>query len=79
METSFFTKVAGVTFNNTGSNTENRQRIIAELLRKGSLEENAGLDLVREPENPYDPNAIAVIAPDGRQVGFLPQDVAQTV
>ena len=24
-----------------------------------------------EPENPHDPNAVRVLAPDGRQVGYL--------
>ena len=72
----FYAKVAGVTFSNVGSNTENRQRIIAQLSRKGILEHGTELTLRRDPTNPYDPNAVAVIAPDGRQLGFLPRDVA---
>lgn len=72
----FYTKVAGVTFSNVGANTENRQRIIAQLSRKGILEHGTELTLRRDPTNLYDSNAVAVIAPDGRQLGFLPRDVA---
>ena len=75
----FYTKIVGVTFNNTGINTENRQRIIAGLVQKGILKENTELALVREPENQYDPNAVAVFAPDGRQLGYLPSNIAQHV
>lgn len=75
----FYTKVAGATFSNTGANTENRQRIIAQLSRKGILERGTELTLRRDPTNPYDANAVAVIAPDGRQLGFLPKDVAAKV
>lgn len=73
----FYAKVAGVTFSNTGTNTENRQRIIAQLSRNGILEHGAELTLRRDPTNPYDSNAVAVIAPDGRQLGFLPRNVAE--
>ena len=75
----FYTKIVGVTFNNTGTNTQNRQRIIAELLREGKLEKGTELVLKRLPDNPYDSNAVAVLAPDGRQLGFLSRDVAQNV
>ena len=73
----FYAKVAGVTFSNTGTNTENRQRIIAQLSRNGILEHGAELTLRRDPTTPYDSNAVAVIAPDGRQLGFLPRNVAE--
>ena len=79
MNATILTKVAGVTFYNTGANTENRQQIIAELLHNGILKKNTELDLKRVPDNPYDPNAVAVISPDGRQLGFLPRDVAKEV
>ena len=75
----FYTKVAGVTFNNEGRNIENRQRIIAELSRKGVLKEGTELTLRRAPSNRYDSNAVAVLGPDGRQLGFLPRNVAADV
>ena len=75
----FYTKIAGVTFDNVGANTQNRQRIISELCRKGELRAGTELTLKRDPQNPYDTNAVAVIAPDGRQLGFLPREVAGRV
>lgn len=75
----FYSKIAGVTYSNTGTNTQNRQRIIAELVRRGQLENGTELHLQRMPDNPYDCNAVAVLAPDGRQLGFLPRDIAQNV
>ena len=52
-------KLAGVTF-------EGRQDILKEF-------DGEGLDvkLVPEPENDYDPNAIAVQLMDGRKVGYI--------
>lgn len=76
---SFYTKVAGVTFNNTGENTENRQRIIRDLNNKGLLNPGQPLQLSLDPNNPYDQNAVRVIGPDNRQLGFLPKDIAKTV
>ena len=57
------TKVAGVTFNN-------RQAVLAQL--------NAGetIQLRREPNNPYDPNAIRVERLNGRQIGYLNRAMA---
>lgn len=59
----FNTKVAGVTF-------ENRQDVIAE------LEPGVELKLERQPQNEFDPNAIAVTLLDGRQLGFLGKHLA---
>ena len=75
----FYTKIAGVTFSNEGENTQNRQRIIADLWREGHLDEGTELTLRRDPHNPYDPNAVAVLAPDARQLGFLPAAVAMDI
>ena len=75
----FHTKIAGVTFSNEGENTQNRQRIIAELCQKGGLDEDTELILRRDPHNPHDQNAVAVLAPDGRQLGFLPAETAKNV
>lgn len=55
---SLHTKVAGGSF-------ADRQQVASDL-RPGDE-----LALVREPDNPHDPNAVTVRAPDGRQVGYL--------
>ncbi len=70
------TSVAGVTFSNSGDNTENRQDIIRSLVSGGLLDKGQSLDLVPEPDNPKDPNAIRVIGPDGRQIGNIPKEIA---
>lgn len=59
----FHTKIVGVTF-------EDRQSAIA-ALRPGTP-----LRFEREPENPYDANAIAVREPRGSQVGYLNRRLA---
>jgi hypothetical protein len=61
---SFFTKVAGVTF-------EGRQRVVA----RCSVGE--GLVLVRDPENRFDKGAIKVMRLNGEQLGFIPADVSR--
>ncbi|MDZ4178745.1 MAG: single-stranded-DNA-specific exonuclease RecJ [Coriobacteriia bacterium] len=60
---SFHTKLAGVTF-------EGRQDVI------GRLEPGLPLRVEREPDNPYDPNAVALIDPHGDQVGFFNRRLA---
>lgn len=72
----FFTKIVGVTHNNTGANTENRQVIIQELKSRGQLEPGQALTLELDTENRWSENAVKVIAPDGRQLGYLSQAVA---
>ena len=59
----FATKVVGITF-------EGRQAV-AEGICEGDE-----LLLERQPDNAFDPNAIALIAPDGSQVGFLRRQIA---
>jgi hypothetical protein len=61
---SFFTKVAGVTF-------EGRQRIVA----RCSVGER--LTLIRDPRNRHDPGAIKVLRSNGEQLGFIPSDVSR--
>ena len=75
----FYTKIAGVTFSNTGTNTDSRQRIIHELEMTGKLDRGQELRLARKPQNPYDDHAVAVFGPDGRQLGYLAREVARTV
>ncbi|WP_433947007.1 HIRAN domain-containing protein [Paenibacillus sp. SN-8-1] len=41
-----------------------------------SLNEGDALQLVREPENPFDKNAIMVYTKDGREIGFMAKDWA---
>lgn len=57
-QASFNTKVVGVTF-------ENRQDLLVD------LEPGVELALVREPDNGFDSNAIAVRLLDGSQIGYL--------
>ena len=67
----FHTKVAGVTF-------EGRQEVIWDLKEnKRLLFNGAELILRRDRLNSHDPNAIAVLASDGEQIGFIPRDLAQ--
>jgi hypothetical protein len=61
---SFFTKVAGVTF-------EGRQRIVAR------CSEGENLVLVRDPGNRHDKGAIKVMRLNGEQLGFLPAHVSR--
>ena len=70
------TRVVGVTFANTGSNRQNRQDIISDLISRGLLVAGQKLDLQRDPDNPYDHNAVSVIGPDGRQIGNLSKENA---
>lgn len=60
---SFHTKLAGVTF-------EGRQEVIARLTP------GAVLRVVRQPDNTFDANAIAVVDPTGQQVGFFNRRLA---
>jgi hypothetical protein len=60
---SIFTKVVGVTF-------EGRQSVVAEL-RVGEY-----LELISEPDNPHDSNAIKVVRENGQQVGYIDRDLA---
>ncbi len=57
------TRVVGVTY-------EGRQKTIAD------MEENEKILLVREPDNPFDCNAIAVKRVNGRCIGYLPREKA---
>jgi single-stranded-DNA-specific exonuclease len=59
----FHTKLAGVSF-------EGRQEVI------GRLAPGAPLRLERQPDNPYDSDAVAVFDPAGDQVGFLNRRLA---
>lgn len=59
------------TFRVVGTHVENRQAIANQL----RLEEQ--LFLVREPTNPYDANAVAVLSKDQQHIGYLKREVAE--
>ncbi|MDO8886721.1 single-stranded-DNA-specific exonuclease RecJ [Candidatus Oleimmundimicrobium sp.] len=61
---SFYSKVAGVTF-------EGRQAILA------NLEAGTRLDLIREPDNPHDENAIRVDDENGNNLGYIKSAMAK--
>jgi hypothetical protein len=48
----------------------------AEALAADEVEPGRPLELRRDPDNPHDPNAIAVHLPGGAQVGWVPREVA---
>jgi single-stranded-DNA-specific exonuclease len=61
----FYTKVVGVTF-------DGRQNIVAGITPKAQIE------LQRQPENPFDPNAIAVCF-GALQLGFIRREIARRI
>jgi len=61
--------IAGVTF-------ENRQSVILSLYYSKKLEPKQELVLIREPNNKYHSNAIAVFHPTGKQLGYIPKEIA---
>lgn len=63
---SFHTKLAGVTF-------EGRQDVVARLA-PGTV-----LRIRREPDNPFDANAVALIEPEGAQVGYFNRRLAAAI
>ena len=72
MTRELWTKVVGVTFSNTeeAEGRRDRQRIIEDALLDG----HPFLELIREPENPHDKNAISVWF-DQEKVGYLSADL----
>ncbi len=73
MSDSFYSKLTGVSKKNEDG--RRRQEVIEE-----DLYEGLDLHLEREPENPYDPNAVAVFASEyGDQVGYLSGKVAEEI
>jgi hypothetical protein len=49
----------------------------AEALESEDVGPGRPLELRRDPDNPHDPNAIAVHAPGGPQVGWVPRKLAE--
>jgi HIRAN domain len=50
----------------------------AEALATGAAAPGRPLTLMREPDNPHDPNAIAVHA-GGQAIGFVPRELAEAI
>lgn len=78
-------KVAGVTFPNKGD-APHRQQILGNIFDDywtEGLESEVKLELRREPENEYDPNAVAIwcVAPEdvAGQIGYVPRESAGVV
>jgi hypothetical protein len=67
----YFAQVAGVAYCNPDG--VNRQDIIPSCRQLESVE------LIHEPENAWDPNAIMVCRVSGEQIGYLPKSLAQDV
>ena len=69
----FYTKLSGTTF-------DGRDEVIENLYFARKLEPGQPLILKREPYNPYDRNAIAVLHPETmQQLGFVRKEVASTL
>jgi len=68
----FYTKLAGVTY-------DGRQTIIRNLYRTGALDVGTEVILQREPNNPYDSFAVAVLTQDGQSIGYIPKDTARQI
>jgi hypothetical protein len=67
----FYTKIVGITFKNKDGVT--REKLIP------TCKPFEPLDLVSEPANSYDPNAIAVHKKGGPQLGYLNSSTAEEV
>lgn len=63
---SFYSKLVGVTF-------DNRQDVIS------TLEVGEELVVHREPDNPFDCNAIRILTQDGRDVGHIRKEIAADI
>jgi len=69
--TVFIINVVGVTYsNNDGSSRQN-------YISKMKLNDNIIIE--KEPDNPYDSNAIKVLYGDGLQIGYLPMNKSELI
>ena len=73
----FKTKISGVTFSNEDGT--NRQELIEELDEQMRDGDNIELTLQRDSGNAYDANAIAVLGPDGVQLGYVSRKMAEEI
>lgn len=65
----------GVTFDNEDVR-QNRQGIINEMVEQWLLRHGCKLVLRRETNNPHDRNAIAVVGPGFRKLGYITRELA---
>lgn len=65
------TKVTGVTYKNDDGSS--RQTIL------GKCSNGETVDLIREPNNPHDRNAVKVCRKSGEQLGYVARDSAEMV
>ena len=56
-----------------GLTGDSRQEIIGKLRREEPIH------LIRLPDHPNDPNAVALFTQDGKDIGYLPRDVAEEI
>jgi hypothetical protein len=68
------TKVVGVTFNN--GDGLSRQHILEDILDELTHHGPFELIALRDNDNPYDCNAIAILDPKWRQIGFINKRLA---
>ena len=61
-------KVSGVTF-------DDRQKLIKELYQKGRIRK---AQLVKETDNPHDPNAVKVMIGD-KTIGYVPKEASEDI
>jgi hypothetical protein len=54
-------------------------RFYDEVLQSAAVAPGAKLQLRRDPGNEHDANAVALLASDGAQVGYVPRDIAATL
>ena len=73
------TRVAGITFYNEGIDGTYRQSILEEMKKQGRLNVGQRLFLRAEKDNQFDQNAVQVLAPDGRQIGYIPRGNSEKV
>ncbi|GIQ68939.1 HIRAN domain-containing protein [Xylanibacillus composti] len=64
----FTVNIAGITYENDDGSSRIK---IAKSCRAGQK-----LNLVRDPDNPHDKNAVKIMTEDGRQLGFLDASTA---
>ena len=67
----FHTNIAGITYKNKDGS--DRRDVIAK------CKEGDSLQLRREPDNEYDPNAVAVFTLHGKQMGYLYREEAAEI
>lgn len=74
LPTTFNVKVVGVTF--ADGYPENMHKLAAVMEQVTKAGKVLGCRLVRDPDNPHDPNAIKVVVPELGHIGHVPRAVA---